>query len=282
LEQENQDLGKKLSEKEEEISCLTILNQRLLEQIKGLKEKAENRDTKKVEQSENEELARLKNHNQSLLMQIKKLKDDKKSLERKLEQLIRKEASKSSEVKIQVVEKGTNTDPIHITAKEDAKSVEEKTYTDVGVQTMETPSILTNRSSSINNATSVHEENKTLKVNQENATSTIRESHATKTPYRHPNHKRRHFNQSKYQHRSEGKQLTYRPKNVDASTLENKLFWESYKRNIPQRINLGWSDPFTVQQLCSTLRSLYRLVSSTITISETKNRAKTLQAKAKT
>jgi CRISPR/Cas system CMR-associated protein Cmr5 small subunit len=93
LEQENQDLRKKLSEKEEEGSRLMILNQRLLEQIKGLKEKAENRDTKKVEQSENEELARLKNHNQNLLTQIKKLKNDKKSLESKLEQLIIEEAS---------------------------------------------------------------------------------------------------------------------------------------------------------------------------------------------
>jgi hypothetical protein len=57
LEQGNQDLKNKLSEKEEESSRLMILNQRLLEQIKGLKEKAENRDTKKVEQLENEELA---------------------------------------------------------------------------------------------------------------------------------------------------------------------------------------------------------------------------------
>jgi len=238
-----------------------ILNQGLLDQIKGLKEKVENQDTKKIEQSENEELARLKNDNKKLLMQIKKLKDDKKSLESKLEQFIRKEALKSSKVKILVVEKWTNTDPIHNTAKEDAKSVEEKTYTDAGVQTMETPSILTNRSSSVNNATSVHEENKTLKVNQEKSTSTIRESHATETPYQLPNHKRRHFNQWKYQHRSEGKQLTYRPKTVDASTIENKLFWESYN--------------------CSTLRSSYHLVSSTITTSRTEYHANLTQAKAR-
>ena len=66
---------------------------------------------------------------------------------------------------------------------------------DVGVQMMETPSILTTRSLSINKETLVHEENKTLKVNQENTTSTMRESHATETPYQLPNHKRRHFNQ---------------------------------------------------------------------------------------
>jgi hypothetical protein len=35
LEQENQDLGKKLSEKDEETSHLKILNQRLLEQIRS-------------------------------------------------------------------------------------------------------------------------------------------------------------------------------------------------------------------------------------------------------
>jgi hypothetical protein len=50
------------------------------------------------------------------------------------------------------VEKGTNTDPIHITTQEDANPVEEKTYRDVGVQTMGTPSVHTNRSSSINQA----------------------------------------------------------------------------------------------------------------------------------
>jgi hypothetical protein len=52
-------------------------------------------------------------------------------LESKLEQLIRKEASKSSEVKIQVVEKGINTDPINITTKEDVNPVEVKTYSEI-------------------------------------------------------------------------------------------------------------------------------------------------------
>jgi hypothetical protein len=114
LEQENQDLEKKLSEKDEENSRLKNLNQRLLEQIKKLKnEKLENPDVKnKVDKVENEELLRLRNHNQNLLTQIKKLKNNKKSLENKLEQIIKKEASKSSDVKIQVVEKGTNTDPV--------------------------------------------------------------------------------------------------------------------------------------------------------------------------
>jgi hypothetical protein len=63
---------------------------------------------------------------------------------------------------------------------------------------METPSVLTNKSSSINNATSMHEENKTPKENQENTTKMIRENHATRTPYRHTNHKSKYLNQSEY------------------------------------------------------------------------------------
>jgi hypothetical protein len=51
------------------------------------------------------------------------------------------------------VEQGTNTEPIHIIAQEDANPIEEKTYKDGGVQTMETPSVLINKSSSINNST---------------------------------------------------------------------------------------------------------------------------------
>jgi hypothetical protein len=59
---------------------------------------------------------------------------------------------------------------------------------------METPSVLTNRRSSINKATSVHEENHIPKLNQENTTSMIRENHVIRTPYQHPNHKSKYFN----------------------------------------------------------------------------------------
>jgi hypothetical protein len=91
---------------------LKNLNQRLLEQIKKLKEgEAEKKDMNKVDKSSNEELTRLKNHNQNLLTQIKKLKNDKKSLENKLELLIEKEASKFSDEQIQVMENGTITNP---------------------------------------------------------------------------------------------------------------------------------------------------------------------------
>jgi hypothetical protein len=86
------------------------------------------------------------------------------------------------------VEKGTNTDPIHITAKEDVNPVEVKTY-------LEIPS----EDPATNQATSVRKENHILKLNKENATSMIRENHVIRTPYRHPNHKSRYLNQSKYQ-----------------------------------------------------------------------------------
>jgi hypothetical protein len=123
---------------------LRNLNQGLLEQIRKLKEeKLENPGIKDIDKSNNEENSRQKNYNENLLMQIKKLKNDKRLLENKLEQ-IHKEASKSSGVKIQVVEKGINTDSIYIIAQEDANPVEEKTFTDVGVQTMES-GVFTNK-----------------------------------------------------------------------------------------------------------------------------------------
>lgn len=84
---------------------LKNLNQRSLEQLWGLKDKKFKRQNK-VESSA-EELLGLRNRNQNLLTQIKKLKNYKKPLESKLEELITKQASKSSEVAIQVEEKGT-------------------------------------------------------------------------------------------------------------------------------------------------------------------------------
>jgi hypothetical protein len=71
LEQENQDLGKKLSKKDKETSHLNNLNQILLEQIKMLKEEYENEDKNKVDKSNKEENSHLKIHNQRLLARIK-------------------------------------------------------------------------------------------------------------------------------------------------------------------------------------------------------------------
>jgi len=120
-----------------------------------------------------------------LISQIKKLKGEKKSQQETLKQLTNKkslidkerisepiEIKKSSTIQIQVAEKGTNTNLVQV-----------RTTSNVGVQTLEIPRVLTNRGSSINNSTSVHEEKKTPKENQENASSTIRENHATRNPY---------------------------------------------------------------------------------------------------
>jgi hypothetical protein len=183
------------------------------------------------------------------------------------------------------VEKGTNTEPIHVTPQEDVYTIEVRTFLDVGIQIMEIPSVLTNINSLINTTTPMHEEDTILKVILENVASTIREIHATKTLYRHPNHENRVINRLVYQHHSKRKHLTYYPNNIYAGTIEshnNQLSWKFYKCNIPQRIELVWSYPFTVHQLCSTLRSSYNLISSTITTSRTKNQAKAVQARAKT
>jgi hypothetical protein len=140
-------------------------------------------------------------------------------LENKLELLIEKEASKFSDEQIQVMENGTITDPIHVTAQEAAKSTEKKTYSDVGVQTMEVLSVLTNRNSSINKTTSVHEENHISKLNEENDYKYDKGKSCYKNPYRHPNHKRRYLNQSEYQYHLGQEQLIYYPKNIDTLSI---------------------------------------------------------------
>jgi hypothetical protein len=87
LEQENQDLRKKLLIKDEETLHLKNLNQRLMEQIIMFKEeKSKKEDKNKVNKSDKEEKSCLKNHNRSLLKKIKKLRNDKKLLEKNLYQ----------------------------------------------------------------------------------------------------------------------------------------------------------------------------------------------------
>jgi hypothetical protein len=65
------------------------------------------------------------------------------------------------------VENGTITNPIHVTAQEAAKSTKKKTMSDVGVQTMESLSVLTNQNLAINKEPLVCEENHISKLNQE-------------------------------------------------------------------------------------------------------------------
>jgi hypothetical protein len=135
------------------------------------------------------------------------------------------------------VEKGTNTDPIHITAQEDVNPIEVKTYLEIPSEDPMT-----------NQATSMREENHIPKLNQENATSMIRENHVIRTPYRHPNHKSRYLKQSEYQYHLGRKQLTYLSKNIDTNAIKSHDNNSSWKCNVPQRIELGWSDPFTIQK----------------------------------
>jgi hypothetical protein len=214
-----------IKDKSEEISRLKEHSKKLLTQIKKSKVRKqcvqkleqENQEREKNLSEKNEENSRSKSLNHELLEQIRKLKEEK------LE----------------------NPD---IKAQEDANPVEEKTYKDVGVQTMEDPGKITNQNSAIIKATSPHEENHISKSKEENATSMIRGNHVMRTPSRHSNHKSRYINQLEYQ---------YYPKR------------EPYKHPVSQKIELGWADSFTTRQFCSTLRHSYRLVSSILTTPKT-------------
>jgi hypothetical protein len=128
----------------------------------------------------------------------------------------------------------------------------------------------------------MREENHISKLNEENTTSMIRKNHVIRNPYRHPNHTSRYLNQSEYQCHSGRERLTYHPKNIDTSAIQSHDNHSSWKSNVPQKIELGWSDPFTIRQFCSTLRHSYRLVSSILTTPKTENHAKTLRARTKT
>jgi autonomous glycyl radical cofactor GrcA len=254
LEQENQDLGKKLSGKDEEASRLKNLNQNLLEEIKKMKdEKPENRNIiNKVTKSEDkEELSRLRVHNQDLLTQIKKLKHDKKTLPEKLDR------------KTSLVDKETMTDPINITTQKEANPADVKKFSNVEVQTSQR-----------------YQEDSIPKFNQQKAISIRSKDQVARMPYQHPNHKNRYFSQSLYQH----KQMTSMSKNITLATSDSQnrsyhgsrntssYFQEPYKLPM-QKIELGWADSFTMRQFCSALKRSYRLRSSTITKSIMKKHA---------
>jgi hypothetical protein len=254
FEQENQGLKEKLTKKEEESSCLRNLNQKLLEQIKSLKdERRENLELKnKDDKSEDkEELLRLKRHNQDLLTQIKRLKHDKKTLQENLDR------------KTSLVDKETMTDPINLTTQKEANLADVKKFSNVEVQTSQK-----------------YQEDSSPKFNQQKATSIRSKDQVTRMPYQHPNHKNRYFSQSLYQQ----KQMTSMSKNITSATSDaqnrsyhgsrntSSSFQEPYKLPM-QKIELGWADSFTMRQFCSALRKSYRLKSSTITNSIMKNHA---------
>jgi hypothetical protein len=121
------------------------------------------KELKKNLSEKEEENSRLKNLNQELLEQIRKLKEEK------LENPDIKDINKSG-----------NEESI---AEEAGKSTKKKITLNVEVQTMEAPNILTNQNSTINKATSTHEENHISKLKEENATSMIRESNVIRNPY---------------------------------------------------------------------------------------------------
>ena len=111
-------------------------------------------------------------------MQIKKLKKDKKSLENKVQQLVKNEASKSSNIEVQVEEK-SNVDPVNVSTKEDDKQVAEETNLDAG----RTRNILREDYVTISITFSPGE-------NQRCETKTV--------PYRHPNHGSRQLDPATY------------------------------------------------------------------------------------
>jgi hypothetical protein len=99
------------------------------------------------------------------------------------------ELGKSSNVKIHVVEKGTNTNPINITTQEDVNRVEVKLSSYVEIQTMENPSLLIIRNLGINKATQICKEDILPKLKQESTTNMVSKVNVKRTPYRHPDHK---------------------------------------------------------------------------------------------
>ena len=205
------------------------------------------REIDKITTDKNEEFSWLKDHSEKILTQIKKLKKDKKSLENKVQQLNEKEASN---VGIQVDEKTTKIDPVSNTTQGKDKLVEVKMYSVVAVPTTKDSC----EDLDINHSTSITKGNQVLQINQENDTNNIRENQITRIPYQHPNHKSRQLNQAMY---LEQKQQTDVSKNINVSAIhscDNNSSQVSSHHKIPQKIDLGWSDPFLVRHFCLSLK----------------------------
>ena len=137
-----------------------------------------------------------------------------------------------------------------MTTQED-KSVEETTHVDVAVQTMDIPS-----ECSITNST----------------TSSLEEN--PKTLYRHLNHENRQINQAVYQDNSSRRQKINVSENNDVTSIPSyadKSLQNFSDQNAIQKINLGWSDPFSVRQFWLSLRRSYQLVSTRMTIPRQKD-----------
>ena len=173
------------------------------------------------------------------------------------------ELKKSLDVKVSILDKGINIEPINLTTQKDANPADVKKFSNVEVQTSQR-----------------YQEDSIPKFNQQKAISIRSKDQVTRMPYRHPNHKNRYFSQSLYQQ----KQMTSMLKNITSTTSDaqnrsyhgsrntSSSFQEPYKLPM-QKIELGWANSFTMRKFCSALRKSYRLTSSAITNSIMKNQA---------
>ena len=100
-------------------------------------------------------------------------------MENKVQQLVEKESSKSTNVEVQVEEK-SNVDPVNVSTEEDDKQVAEETNLDVAVQTRN----IISEGPVTNSIISSPKEKQ--------------RSQTKKVPYRHPNHESRQLDQATY------------------------------------------------------------------------------------
>ena len=92
------------------------------------------------------------------------------------------ELKKSLDVKVSILDKGINIEPIKLTTQKDVNPTDVK------------------RSSNVEEETILdHEENSIPKFNQQKDTSIRSKDQVARMPYQHPNHKNRYFRQSLYQ-----------------------------------------------------------------------------------
>ena len=171
-------------------------------------------------------------------------------LESKVQQLVE---NKASNVEIRVEEKETGTNAVNVITQEEDKQVAKDANLDVVVPAMN----ISSESYVTSSITSSPKEN-------QNITTQLRmESQTKKVPYRHPNHGSRQLDQAMS---SEQKQVDI-PTNTNISAIRSSdnSAQVSSRREIPQKIDLGWSDPFSVRQFCLSLRGSYQLVSTRIT-----------------
>jgi hypothetical protein len=234
LQDRKKECDKIIIEKDEEISRLRNHNQKLLAKIMKSKEKKqcfqkleqENQGLKEKLTEEEEEISFLSKFNQNLLEQIKRLKHDNKSFQEELDH------------KTSIVDKEAMTEPMKLEKSlDDTNPADVKRSSNVKVETIQG-----------------YEENSIPKVNQEKSTSIRSKDQVARMPYRHPNHKSQYFSQSMYQQ----KQITVISTNITStiSAGQNRSyhgsrnvsssFQEPCKNPNPQKIELGWSDSFTI------------------------------------